>query len=73
MNLSRTLFDNLTNKLKLDSGPLVKEKFYIENFINQIDSLKKTKTENHKQLGLYKFEQHNTIQNKKQTKHKYKI
>ena len=55
MNLSKTLFDNLTNKLELNTYSLTREKSHIENLTNQIDSLKKIKKENHKELGINKF------------------
>ena len=39
MNLSNTLFNNLTNKLKLDTYLLEKERFYVKNLLDQIDHL----------------------------------
>ena len=43
MNLSNTLFHNLTNKLQLDTYLFEKEKIYVENLQNRIDYLKKLK------------------------------
>lgn len=56
MNLSNTLFNNLTNKLKLDTYLLEKERFYVKNLLNQIDSLKKLKEENYRTLSQNKFD-----------------
>ena len=55
MNLSNTLFNNLTNKLKLDTYLLEKERFYVKNLLDQIDYLKKLKEENYKNLSINKF------------------
>ena len=61
MNLSNTLFNNLTNKLKLDTYLLEKERFYVKNLLDQIDYLKKLKEKNYKDLSLNRF---NTIKHK---------
>ena len=63
MALSNTLFDNLTNKLKLNTYSLVKEKSYIKNLFSQIDYLKKLKEQDYKRLGTAKFKT-NIEQNK---------
>lgn len=52
MNLSNSLFNNLTNRLKLDASLLKKERFYVKNVLNQIYYLKKLKEENHKILSV---------------------
>lgn len=56
MNLSNTLFNNLTNKLKLDTYLLEKERFYVKNLLNQINNLKKLKENNYKSLSVDKFD-----------------
>lgn len=56
MNLSNTLFNNLTSKLKLDTYLLEKERFYVENLLDQIDYLKKLKEKNYKSLSVNKFD-----------------
>lgn len=48
MNLSNTLFNNISNKLKLTL--LNKEKFYIKNLFNQINQLERVKKKNYKNL-----------------------
>ena len=63
MNLSNTLFNNLANKLKLDTSLLQEEKFYVTNLLNQVTYLKKLKTDDYKNLGVKKF----GIQNNKET------
>ncbi|QXE46250.1 30S ribosomal protein S11 (mitochondrion) [Nitzschia inconspicua] len=55
MNLSNTLFNNLTNRLKLEALLLQEEKLYVENLLNQVAYLKKLKTNDYKNLGLQKF------------------
>ena len=55
MNLSNTLFNNLANKLKLETSLLQEEKFYVKNLHNQIIYLKKLKEENYKNLSIKKF------------------
>jgi ribosomal protein S11 len=55
MNLSNTLFNNLANKLKLDTSLLQEEKFYVTNLLNQVTYLKKLKTNNYKNLGVKRF------------------
>ena len=55
MNLSNTLFNNLANKLKLNTSLLQEEKFYVTNLLNQVTNLKKLKTNDYKNLGVKKF------------------
>lgn len=55
MNLSNTLFDNLANKLKLETSLLKKEKCYIKNLVSQVAYLKKLKVNEYKNLGINKF------------------
>lgn len=55
MNLSNTLFNNLTNNLQLDTYSFEKEKIYVENLQNQIGHLKKLKEQNHKSLSVTEF------------------
>ena len=52
MILSDTLFNNLTNKLKLETSLLEKEKFYVKNLLNQITYLKKFKENDSKKYFL---------------------
>ena len=51
MNLSSTLFANLTRKLRLDAYSLTKERSHIQNLFDQIEYLKKLKK---KQLQAFK-------------------
>jgi ribosomal protein S11 len=55
MTLSNTLFNNLTNKLKLETSLLQKEKFYVKNLLNQATYLKKLKENNSKNLSAKEF------------------
>lgn len=55
MNLSNTLFNNLTNKLQLDTYLFEKEKHYVENLQSQVDYLKKLKEQDYKNLSVAKF------------------
>ena len=55
MNLSNTLFNNVTNKLKLNTYLLEKERFYIRNLLNQVDYLKKLREKNYKNLSVDRF------------------
>merc|ERR1712224_942269 len=55
MTLSNTLFNNLTNKLKLETSLLQKEKFYAKNLLNQVTYLKKFKKNNSKDLSVREF------------------
>lgn len=55
MNLSNTLFNNITNKLKLNTYLLEKERVYVKNLLNQISYLKKLKERNYKNLSVNKF------------------
>lgn len=54
MNLSNTLFNNLANRLKLETSLLQEEKLYVENLLNQVTYLKKLKTNDYKNLGVRK-------------------
>lgn len=63
MTLSNTLFDTLTNKLKLETSLLQKEKFYVKNLLNQATYLKKLKESNSKNLSAKEF----FISNNKET------
>ena len=63
MTLSNTLFNNLANKLKLETSLLQKEKSYVKNLLNQAAYLKKLKETNSKDLSLKKF----IITNNKET------
>ena len=58
MNLSNTLFNNLANKLKLDTLSLQEEKFYVTNLLNQVTYLKKLKANDYKNLGVKRFDAH---------------
>ena len=55
MSLSNTLFNNLTNKLKLETSLLQKEKFYVKKLLNQVTYLKKLKINDYKNLGVERF------------------
>ena len=63
MTLSNTLFNNLTNKLKLETSLLQKEKSYVKNLLNQVAYLKKLKENSSKELSVKKF----AITNDKET------
>ena len=63
MTLSNTLFNNLTNKLKLEASLLQEEKHYVKNLLNQATYLKKLKKDDSKNLSVKKF----VIQNDKET------
>jgi ribosomal protein S11 len=53
MGLSNTLFNTVTEKLKLKVSLLQDERFYIKNLLNQIEYLKKLKeNNNYKSLSL---------------------
>ena len=54
MTLSSTLFNNLTNKLKLEASLLKEEKTYVKSLLNQATYLKKLKENNSKDLGVKK-------------------
>jgi ribosomal protein S11 len=60
VNLSNTLFNNLANKLKLETSLLQKEKLYINNLQNQVTYLKKLKENDYKSLSVKKFFLENT-------------
>jgi ribosomal protein S11 len=64
VNLSSTLFDNLANKLKLETSLLQKEKFYVKNVLSQVAYLKKLKANEYKNLGVNKFIIHNNKRKK---------
>ena len=51
MTISNTLFNNLTNKLKLETSLLQKEKSYVRNLLDQASYLKKLKESNSKKLS----------------------
>nr|YP_010120181.1 ribosomal protein S11 [Pseudo-nitzschia micropora]QRC76535.1 ribosomal protein S11 [Pseudo-nitzschia micropora] len=55
MTLSNTLFNNLTNRLKLETSLLQKEKSYVKNLLDQATYLKKLKENNSKDLSAKKF------------------
>ena len=55
MILSNTLFNNLSNKLKLETSLLKKEKFYVKNLLNQVTYLKKFKENDSKNLSAQEF------------------
>jgi len=59
MTLSNTLFNNLTNKLKLETSLLQEEKSYVKNLLNQATYLKKLKENRPKNLNVKKFIVHN--------------
>ena len=52
MNISNTLFNNLANKLKIETSLLQEEKFYVKNLLNQINYLKKLKENSYKNLKI---------------------
>ena len=52
MNISNTLFNNLANKLKIETSLLQEEKFYVKNLLNQISYLKKLKENNYRNLRV---------------------
>lgn len=60
MTLSNTLFNNLANKLKLETSLLQEEKFYVKNLLNQVTYLKKLKANDYKSLGIEKFGTYNS-------------
>lgn len=55
MNLSNTLFNNLTNKLQLDTHLFEEEKVYVKNLQDRINSLRKLKEQNYKNLSVTEF------------------
>lgn len=57
MILSNTLFNTISNKLKLEISLLNEERFYIKNIKTRINFLKKIKENNYKNLGLEKLSQ----------------
>lgn len=63
MNLSNTLFNSIANKLKLKVSLLNEERVYVENLLNQIDSLKELKENNYKDLSIKKSNQKKTVNN----------
>ena len=63
MNLSNTLFNNLTNKLQLDAYSFEKEKVYVENLQEQINHLKKLKEQDYKNLSITKLAKSKQRQN----------
>lgn len=55
MNLSNTLFATISNKLKVKVSLLNEERFHVKTLKTQIDSLKKLKENNYKNLSLEKL------------------
>lgn len=55
MNLSYTLFNNLTNNLEINAYLLEKEQFYIKNLLKQINFFKKLEKENYKTFSTSEF------------------
>nr|YP_009495566.1 ribosomal protein S11 [Nitzschia sp. (in: diatoms)]AWQ64296.1 ribosomal protein S11 [Nitzschia sp. (in: diatoms)] len=55
MNLSNTLFASISNRLKAKVSLLNEERFYVKNLKTQIDSLKKIKENNYKNLSVKKL------------------
>jgi small subunit ribosomal protein S11 len=52
MNLSHTLFTTISNKLKLKTSLLNEERLYVKNLKIQIDSLKKIKENDYKDVSI---------------------
>lgn len=52
MNLSHTLFTTISNKLKLKTSLLNEERLYVKNLKIQIDSLKKIKENDYKNVSI---------------------
>jgi small subunit ribosomal protein S11 len=52
MNLSHTLFTTISNKLKLKTSLLNEERLYVKNLKIQIDSLKKIKENDYKNISI---------------------
>ena len=52
MNLSNTLFTTISNKLKLKTSLLNEERLYVKNLKIQIDSLKKIKENDYKNISV---------------------
>ena len=52
MNLSNTLFETISKKLKLKISLLNEERDYVKNLKIQVDSLKKTKEANYRNLSF---------------------
>ena len=63
MNLSNTLFNAVSSKLKLKVSLLNEERFYVENLLTQVDSLKKLKENNYKNISLLKKDNKDKINN----------
>lgn len=55
MTLSNTLFNSLTNKLKLETSLLQEEKYYVKNLLDQATYLKKLKKNDSKSLNVEKL------------------
>ena len=60
MTLSNTLFNNLTNKLKLETSLLEKEKFFVKNLLDQATYLKKLKESDSRKLNKKDIESRET-------------
>lgn len=54
MNLSHTLFNTISNKLRLKVSLLNEEKFYVKSLRAQIESLKKIKESHYKDISIQK-------------------
>lgn len=54
MNLSHTLFNTVSNKLKLKISLLSEERLYVNSLHVQIESLKKIKESNYKDISVQK-------------------
>jgi len=52
MSLSHTLFTTISNKLRLKTSLLNEEKLYVKNLRVRIDSLKKTKENDYKDISV---------------------
>lgn len=55
MNLSNTLFNNLTNKLQLSAYLFEREKIYVKNLQDQVAYLKKLRKHDYKDLSINEF------------------
>lgn len=56
MNLSHTLFTAISNRLKLKVSLLNEEKLYVKNLKTQINSLKKVKENDYKDISLQQYQ-----------------
>lgn len=60
MNLSHILFNTVSNRLKLKVSLLNEEKFYVKSLRAQIESLKKTREDNYKDISIKKSQVKNS-------------